>query len=66
MQEFRDFKAATCFSICFSKAFPKGDYANIACFIIYIRLEVSISLPVRYSYSSIFSDDYADIFLLLC
>ena len=34
----------------FSKAFPKGVYVNIACFITFISLEGSISSPVRYLY----------------
>ena len=45
-----------------SKSFPKGEYANLACYFICLRLEGNISLPVRYSYLSIFSDDNADIF----
>ena len=49
----RDFKAPTCFSVCFSKAFPKGEYSNSACSIICHSLEGNISSPVRYSYSSI-------------
>ena len=27
----RDFIAPTCFFVCFSKAFPKREYANLAC-----------------------------------
>ena len=45
-----------------SKAFPKGEYANIACSIICLRLEGNISSPLRYSYLSIFPDDNADHF----
>ena len=26
----RDFIVPTCFPVCFSKAFPKGEYANLA------------------------------------
>ena len=58
----RDFKASTWFSVCFSKAFTKGEYANIACSINSLRLEGSIFSPVRYSYLSIFPDNNADIF----
>ena len=61
LEVFRDFKAPTCFSVCFSKAFPIGEYANLACSIICLRLEGSISSPVIYSYLSIFPDDNADI-----
>ena len=59
----RDFIAPTCFSVCFSKTFPKGAYANLPCSIICFWLEGNISSPVRYSYLSIFPDDYADIFV---
>ena len=48
--------------MCFSKAFPKGEYANLACSVIYLLLEGNISSPVRYSYLSIFPEDNADIF----
>ena len=30
----QDIIALTCFTVCFSKAFPKGEYANLACSII--------------------------------
>ena len=40
----------TCFSVCFSKAFPNGEYVNLAGFII------------GYSFISIFPDDMADVF----
>ena len=49
----RDFKAPTCFSVCFYKGFPKGEYANVACSIICFWLEGNIS--------SIYSDGNADI-----
>ena len=48
--------------ICFSKAFPNGEYVNFACSIVCFWLEGNISSPVRYSYLSIFPDDNADIF----
>ena len=48
--------------MCFSKAFPKGEYPNLACSVIYLLLEGNISSPVRYSYLSIFPEDNADIF----
>ena len=34
LQRSRDFEAPTCFSVCFSKAFPKVKYANLACSIL--------------------------------
>ena len=58
----RNFIAPICFSVYFLKAFPKGEYANLACSIICLWLEVNISSPVRYSYLSIFRDHPADIF----
>ena len=58
----KDFKASNCFSVCFSKAFPKGECVNVACCIIWLRLEGSISSPVRYSYLSFLPDDKAGIF----
>ena len=58
----RNFIAPTCFSVYFLKAFPKGEYANLACSIICLWLEVNISSLVRYSYLSIFRDHHADIF----
>ena len=48
--------------MCFSKAFPKGEYADLAYSVIYLLLEGNISSPVRYSYLSIFPEDNADIF----
>ena len=57
----RDFKALTCVSVSFSKAFPKGEYANLGCSIIllyYLMLDCSL----RYSYLSILPNDNADIF----
>ena len=47
---------------CFSKTFPKGEYANLAYSIIYLWLEGNISSPVGYPCVSIFPDDKADIF----
>ena len=49
----------TCCFVCFSKDLPKGDYANLSCFIIW--LEGNNSSSVRYSYLSILPDDLADI-----
>ena len=58
-----------CFSLCFSivfvyflKDFANGEYLDLACFIISFWLEGNISSPVRYSFLSIFQNDYADIF----
>ena len=58
----RDSIAPTCFYISFPKAFPKGEYANLACSIICLLLKGNISSPVRYSHLLIFPDDNADIF----
>ena len=66
LEESMHFKVPICFSVCFPKDFPKGEYANLAFSIICLRLQGSISLFVRYSCLSIFSDDNADILLLLC
>ena len=44
------------------KTFLKGEYANLACSIIYLWIESKIYSPIRYSYLSIFPDDNADIF----
>ena len=66
---FRDFKSTTRCSVCFSKGFPKEEYANLACSIIFLRLEGSISSPARYLYLLIFPYDSADVFaasLLIC
>ena len=62
MEGCRGFKAPTCYSVCFSKVFSKGEYADLICSIICLQLEVIISSPARYSYLSIFLDDNADIF----
>ena len=62
LEGLKDFKAPTCFSVCFSKAFPKKEYANLACSISCLRLEGSISSPVTYSYLSFFRVDNANIF----
>ena len=51
----RDFAVPTCFSVCFSKTFPKGEYANLTCSIICLWLESKNSSPVRYSYLINFS-----------
>ena len=48
--------------VCFSRAFPKEESANLACSIICLWLEGNIFSPVRYSYFSIFLDDNAVIF----
>ena len=40
----------------------KGEYVNLAWSIICLSLEDNISLPMRYSYLSIFPDHNADIF----
>ena len=58
----RYFIASICFSVCFSKAFPKREYGDLACSIICLWLTGKISSPVRYSYLSIFPDDNADMF----
>ena len=34
LEKSRDFIAPTCFSVCFSKAFHKREYANLACSVI--------------------------------
>ena len=47
--------------VCFSEAFPKGEHVNLACSILLWSVG-NISLPVRYSYISIFADDNFDIF----
>ena len=44
----RDLKAPNCSAICFSKAFPKEKYENVACSIICLWLEGNIPSPVRY------------------
>ena len=62
MEGCRDFIASTCFSVSFSKAFLKGEFANLDCSIICLWLKGNISTPVRYSYLSIFPGDKPDIF----
>ena len=57
-ERLRDFKASTCFSVYFSKVLPKGEYANLACFIIRLRLQGNMASPA--SYLSIWPDDNAD------
>ena len=54
--------ACSLISVCFSKAFPKGEYVNLTCFITFLWSVGSISSPVRNSYLSIFPDDIVDIF----
>ena len=62
LEIFKDFKVSTCFFVSFSKAFPKGEYAKLACSIISFLLESNISQPLRYSYLSGLSEDNADVF----
>ena len=62
LKGFKDFKVSTCFSVCLSKAFTKGEYINVAYSIIWLPLEGNISSPLKYSYLSIFPDYDADIF----
>ena len=51
------------FSMAFSvKTFHNGDYVNLVCSITLLLSEGSISLHVRYSFLSIYSNDNADIF----
>ena len=52
LEGFRDFIALTCFALYFSKAFPKEEYANLACSIIFLGLKGAIPSPARYSYFS--------------
>ena len=56
------FSCSSIASVCFSKAFPNGQYANLACSVTLLWWGGSISSPVRFSYLSIFPDDNADIF----
>ena len=46
----------------FLKAFPKGEYINLACSIILVWSDGNISSPLKYQYLSIFQDDAVDIF----
>ena len=48
--------------ICFSKAFAKGEYVNLAFSITLLWSAGKIFSPVRYSYLSIFPDDSADFY----
>ena len=58
----KDFKALTCLFVCFSKAFLRGEYVNVAaCSIILLCSVGNISSPVRYLYISILPDDNAYI-----
>ena len=66
---FKTSEASTCFfprysivSLCFSKAFPKEEYVNLAGSIILLWSNRNIYSPVWCSYLSIFPDDNADIF----
>ena len=59
---FRDLKAWTCFSVCFSKAFPKEEFINLPGSTNWLQLEGNISSPVKYWCLSIFLDDNGDIF----
>ena len=56
-----DFKALNCFSVCFSNAFTKEGYVNLACSIICLRLGCIFS-PIQYSYLTILSYDKSDVF----
>ena len=62
LEGFRKFKAPKCFSVYFSKAFPKAVYANLPCSVVCLWLEGNSSAPVRYSYLSVLPDGNADIF----
>ena len=46
LEKSRDLKATTCFSVCFSKVFPKGKYVNLDCSIICLQLEGNLSFPL--------------------
>ena len=65
---FKISKASICFSlwssvvsVCFSKAFPKVEYVNLACSIICCWLNGNISSPVRHSCLQKLADDLDDI-----
>ena len=47
--------------IYFSNVLPRGEYVNVACSITLLWFGDSMSLPVRYLYLSIFSDDDVDV-----
>ena len=47
---------------CFLNAFPRWEYVNLACFIIWLWLEGYVSSPVGYWYLSILSNENADAF----
>ena len=49
-------------SVCCYKAFPKGEYVNLAWSITLLWSEGNIALSVRYPSLSIFPDDNADTF----
>ena len=63
LERIKNFKAPTCFSVCFSKVFPKGEYVNLACSFIWLRVESNVSSALRNSCLSIFSDDNSNIFV---
>ena len=48
--------------LCFSKTLLREEHVNLAYSIILLWSKGSISSPLRYSYSSTFQDDSADIF----
>ena len=39
LERYRNFNASTCFSVFYSKAFPKGEYLKLACSSICLCLE---------------------------
>ena len=70
--DFKTSKASACFFpcylivfVCFSKAFPWGEYTNLGCSIILLWSDGNISSPVRYLHLPIFLDDNADSFAAL-
>ena len=58
---FLDLQSFFCL-FCFLNALPSGEYVNLACSIILLWSEGSISSHLKYSYYSILPDDNADIF----
>ena len=50
LERSKDSIAPTCFSVCFLKAFPKGEYAELTGSIICFLLKDNISSLVIYSY----------------
>ena len=61
LERFTDFKASTCFSV-YSNVFPKGDYINLACYIICFRLEGNIFFTCKIFIFVNFPGDNADVF----